>query len=197
MTSSSAARELQQQRFEVAGQGQGFRPQRLHTGLREQRQRGAQRRGRKDRRIADGPAGSAGRGGELGSHLEACGRFVAPPAGQPRQIATPVMPLVHEGSADRAGAAVEIFVAAPDRKIGVMVVQRQGYVADGVRQVEARRSRRRHARRARCVADRSIVRCEIALLARAPAPVPARWPRCAARCPRRAALPRRGAARAR
>ena len=111
----------------------------------EQRQRGEQRRGREDRRIADLPGGGAGGGAELRLHEEArrCS-WPHQPARRARAArrgarcaAARRMALVHEAAADRARAAVQVLVAAPHREVGVVVVQGERHVADRVRQVEA------------------------------------------------------------
>ena len=70
-------------------------------------------------------------------HAEARRRVVAPPAGQARQVEVVAVPLVDEAAADRAGAAVEVLVGAPDGEIDAPVVQLQRHVAGRVRQVEA------------------------------------------------------------
>src|SRR5271167_190247 len=47
------------------------------------------------------------------------------------------MSFVHEEAADRAGAGVEIFVAAPYGEVGVPIVQTQLRIADCVCKIEA------------------------------------------------------------
>src|SRR5699024_5826439 len=72
---------------------------------------------------------------ELGLHLEA-GRFVvAPPAAKPGAIKIQAVALVHEHAAGRAGAAVEILVAAPDGKVGARIVQLERDIARAVGEI--------------------------------------------------------------
>src|ERR1700722_1898547 len=52
------------------------------------------------------------------------------------------MSWMNETAADRAGSTVQILVAAPHGKVGSRLAQVQGYIADGVRQVEADRRAR-------------------------------------------------------
>src|SRR5262245_39104814 len=47
---------------------------------------------------------------------------------------------MHEGAADRAGSRIQILVAAPDREVRSRIMQRERYVADGVRESEADRA---------------------------------------------------------
>ncbi len=47
------------------------------------------------------------------------------------------MALVDEAAADGSGAGIQIFVAAPDSEIRVIVMQSERHVADGVREVES------------------------------------------------------------
>src|SRR5690606_40375225 len=61
---------------------------------------------------------------------------VAPPAREAGQVEGPGVPLVYEASADRAGAAIQVLVAAPYGKTDVPIVQVQRYVADCVSQIE-------------------------------------------------------------
>src|SRR6185312_17390819 len=70
------------------------------------------------------------------AHLKSRGLVVAPPAGEAGQPGLR-MTFVHERATDRAGPAVEVFVAAPDREVGAAVVQSQRQVADGMGEVEA------------------------------------------------------------
>ena len=157
-------------------------------------ERGEQRRGREDRRIAHGPAGGAGGGPELRQHLEARLRLVAPPAGQARRRVRE-MPLVHEAAADRAGPGVQILVRAPHGEIDIPVVQRQRQVADGMRHVEPGKRAgvvrgARDARAVECLAG--------AVLHAGPQhqrELAAELARSSPRCPRCAASLRRRAAR--
>ena len=69
-------------RIGISGEAHGLGAQFADVGGAKHLERGEQRRGREDRRVAHGPAGGAGRGPELRRHLEARLRLMAPPAGQ-------------------------------------------------------------------------------------------------------------------
>ena len=68
-------------------------------------------------------------------HAETSGLLVTPPAHQ--VLMAGKMALVDETSADRARAGVQVFVAAPDGEVRIVVVQGERHVAYGVGEVEA------------------------------------------------------------
>ena len=74
---------------------------------------------------------------ELRPHQEARRLVVAPPAGEPRQLAAVRVTRVHEAAADGAGPGVQVLVVAPHGEVGAAVVQGDRDVADRVREVEA------------------------------------------------------------
>src|SRR5215472_18422645 len=61
---------------------------------------------------------------------------MAPPSGEARQPGVARVPLVNKTCADSAGPGVEVFVAAPNGKISVPVVQLQAEISGGVRHIE-------------------------------------------------------------
>src|SRR5207237_10761841 len=135
-----------QQLLEKVAELHRLRAQPLHARLGEDRQRGDERRGGEDRRVADLPGGRAGGGAKLRLHQKTRRLLVTPPAGEPRarQAAAVVLArlrvhvtLVDEAAADGTGAAVQVLVTAPHREVRSGLVQRQGRIADGMREVEA------------------------------------------------------------
>src|SRR5438477_12296124 len=102
-----------EEELKIAGQLDRFSAQRFHcTGLLENRERRAQRRHRKDRRVADLPAVGGWDGYELRLEMqpEPSVWVVPEPAGQSRQLAVGRVTLVHKRSRHRSGASVEILV---------------------------------------------------------------------------------------
>ena len=105
------------------------------------------------------------------------------PASRGRSSAARVA-LVHEAAADRAGAGIQVLVAAPDGEVGAGVVQRERHVADRVREVEAdaaavalrgrRDTRRGRAARRSDTARRAAARARCCRLALRAAPRSAR-----------------------
>src|SRR4029077_692035 len=73
-------RQRLKERGEVAGEGEGLRPQRRQARLLEDRERGNERGGREHGRIAHRPGSRAARRRELRLHEKARGLFVTPPA---------------------------------------------------------------------------------------------------------------------
>ena len=115
-----------------------------------------------------------GDGMEFRPHAKARGRDRGPTSRPGAAAWLAAMALVHEGAAQRAGAAIQVLVAAPDREVGARIVQCQRQVADGMRQVEATGARRARAPRARCAPGRRPGRCGTARRATAPARPPRR-----------------------
>src|SRR5690606_32193086 len=122
--------------LEVPGQSDRLGAQRVDSRSIEQLERGQQRRCGEDSGIRDLPAFCAGERHELVRHGKTTAFVVAPPAREAGQVEGPGVPLVYEASADRAGAAIQVLVAAPYGKIDVPIVQVQRYVADCVSQIE-------------------------------------------------------------
>src|SRR3546814_169838 len=119
-----------------SGQAFGLLAQRGHAGTVEQFQRAAQWRQAEDWRVAQLPAVGARRGHEVGTHAEARGLFVAPPAGEARAVGACVA-FVDEAAGDRAGSGIHVLVVAPHGEVRAVVVQLQGQVAGGMGEVEA------------------------------------------------------------
>ena len=72
---------------------------------------------------------------KLRRHLETAGFIMAPPARESREFLISRVAFMDETSGDAAGAAVEIFVAAPDGKIHARIVELKLQIAGGVRHV--------------------------------------------------------------
>jgi hypothetical protein len=115
---------LVHQIHQVVRLGERVRPDLLHPRLSEEAQGAAQRGGSQDRRRPHLPVAGAGRASELDGHVELAGLVRPPPAGQ-RGGLTPMTPVDVEG-ADRAGAAVEILVGAPDGPVDAPFVEPVG-----------------------------------------------------------------------
>ena len=74
---------------------------------------------------------------EVGRHPEALGRVDTPPATESRQRGVARVTFVDEGATRGARPTVDVLVVAPDREVGVRVVQRDDDVADRVREIPA------------------------------------------------------------
>ena len=70
-------------------------------------------------------------------HAETAGLVVPPPPCESRQLVISRVAFVDETSGDAAGTTIEIFVAAPDRKIHVPIVQLERQISGGVCHVKA------------------------------------------------------------
>ena len=99
-----------------------------------------------DRRVAQLPGGDPGGGAELRLHAKARRLLVPPPAGEPRAGQRAVVlrarlrarvALVHEAAADRAGAGVQVLVAAPHGEVCV----RRRAASSGTLPIECARSK--------------------------------------------------------
>src|SRR6185312_3654546 len=95
---------LLQQELEITRELDGLLTQRRHAGLVEEFQRRQQGSETQDRRIAELPAFRARHGHELGTHAEARGLVMAPPARETRQVEGMGMALMHEAAGHGAGA---------------------------------------------------------------------------------------------
>ncbi len=119
---------------EEPGQPERSRADGGHPGFLEDRQGADEGRGVEDGRGGDLEAPRAGRRGEVERHVELAVLGRAEPAGQGRLPPEVTAVDVEEGG--RAGAAVEVLVAAPDGEIDAPTVELVWDGADGVGAVE-------------------------------------------------------------
>ncbi|EPY23656.1 kynureninase [Strigomonas culicis] len=130
--------QLVQQQLHVRGQQQRLLAQLRHPDARHQLQRGRQHRERPGGWRAHLEGRGAIRRLEVVMHREAVLTVVAPPTLKVLELGGAVRVLaVHEGAAHVAGAAVQVLVRAPARKVHVPLVQLQWHVAHRVRRVHA------------------------------------------------------------
>src|SRR6185437_7506148 len=123
------------QKFQKAGQLQRLRAQPLNAGFLEDRERCNEWCGGENRRVADLPGCNARRRTKQRLHAKASRLLVSPPSHQMR-LAKDVA-VMYEATANRSRARVQLLVTAPDREIGVVVMQRKWHVADRVCEIEA------------------------------------------------------------
>ncbi len=120
-------RERPQQPLHEARQGQRLGAQPLDAGLGEDRERGDERCGGEDRRVADLPGIRPERRPGTLAPCESASAPRVPTSPRAARRATrrcdgcalrARVPLVHEAAADRPGTAVQILVAAPHGEVG-------------------------------------------------------------------------------
>ena len=74
---------------------------------------------------------------EIRPHLESCLLIMSPPASETRQAPCARVSLVHETPSHTSRTPIQIFVAAPNCKIGAPIVQPQRNVPRGVGEIES------------------------------------------------------------
>ena len=154
---SSPARS-RSRRIGVSGEAHGLRAQFADVGGAEHLERGEQRRGREDRRIAHGPAGGAGGGPELGQ-----------PSGSASAVRGPTSRTISTARSRNAARARSNRRSRRDRRSDTCTSTTRrsrrpsrAAAAAGCRwhaPCRSRRWRRRDARRARCARSRRPGRC--------------------------------------
>ena len=91
----------------------------------------------KNWRIAELPALRPLHRMEVRPHLEASFFIVSPPSRKARQLPGACVALVNKTSSNASRTAVQIFIAAPDRKIGPPIVKPQRQIPGRMGQIEA------------------------------------------------------------